>query len=72
VTDGRDKIGLTVDEILGNEELVLQPLGELLQDVRIVNGAAILGDGSLALIVDVAMTLRAATERAAATSLQAV
>ena len=72
VTDGRDKIGLTVDEILGNEELVLQPLGELLQDVRIVNGAAILGDGSLALIVDVAMTLRAATERAAAANLQAV
>lgn len=72
VTDGRDKIGLTVDEILGNEELVLQPLGELLQDVRIVNGAAILGDGSLALIVDVAMTLRAATERAATAGLQAV
>lgn len=72
VTDGRDRIGLTVDEILGNEELVLQPLGELLQDVKIVNGAAILGDGSLALIADVAMTLRVATERAATASLQAV
>ncbi len=63
LTDGRETLGVTVDDIVGNEELVLQPLGELLQDVRMVNGAAILGDGRLALVVDPNSLIRTASER---------
>ncbi|NLJ36452.1 MAG: chemotaxis protein CheA [candidate division WS1 bacterium] len=58
ITDGRQKIGLLVDEVRGNEELVIQPLGEQLKGVRVVNGAAILGDGTVALIADVPMLMR--------------
>ncbi|MFP3904151.1 MAG: ATP-binding protein, partial [Armatimonadota bacterium] len=58
VGDGRTEIGLIVDELIGNEELVIQPLGDVLKDVKMVSGAALLGDGRLALIVDTATMLR--------------
>jgi two-component system chemotaxis sensor kinase CheA len=55
--DGRDQ-GLMVDDILGNEELVIQPLGKALGEVKVLSGVAVLGDGRLALIVDVSTLLR--------------
>jgi len=58
LTDGRQNVALIVDEIMGNEELVVQPLAEVLQDVDVVNGAAILGDGRVCLIVDVGAVVR--------------
>ncbi|MFO7946006.1 MAG: chemotaxis protein CheA [Armatimonadota bacterium] len=58
VGDGRTEVGLLVDELIGNEELVIQPLGDVLKNVKMVSGAALLGDGRLTLIVDTATMLR--------------
>ena len=48
------QIGLIVDGLVGEQEIVIKPLGQLVGDVAGISGAAILGDGSVALIVDVA------------------
>ncbi len=45
--------GLVVDEILDSEEIVVKPLGEQLKGIPFYAGATILGDGRLALILDV-------------------
>jgi two-component system, chemotaxis family, sensor kinase CheA len=50
--DGR-QVGLIVDGLIGEQEIVIKPLGQLVGDVAGVSGAAILGDGSVALIMDV-------------------
>jgi two-component system chemotaxis sensor kinase CheA len=50
--DGR-QVGLIVDGLIGEQEIVIKPLGKLVGDVPGVSGAAILGDGSVALIMDV-------------------
>jgi two-component system chemotaxis sensor kinase CheA len=47
------QIGLIVDGLVGEQEIVIKPLGQLVGDVAGISGAAILGDGSVALIVDV-------------------
>ncbi len=72
IGDGREIIGLTIDELMGDEELVIQPLGEVLQDVRVVNGAAVLGDGRLALIVDVGILIRTVGEQQMAREMRVV
>jgi two-component system chemotaxis sensor kinase CheA len=53
-TQNARQIGLIVDGLVGEQEIVIKPLGHLVGDVAGVSGAAILGDGSVALIVDVA------------------
>jgi two-component system chemotaxis sensor kinase CheA len=58
--------GLVVDEVLGNHQTVIKNLGRLYRDVPMVSGATILGNGTVALILDphrlvqnaVQMTLR--------------
>jgi two-component system chemotaxis sensor kinase CheA len=50
---GGRQVGLIVDGLVGEQEIVIKPLGQLVGDVAGVSGAAILGDGSVALIVDV-------------------
>ena len=50
---GRMEMGLIVEKLVGEQELVIKPLGALVGDTAGVSGAAILGDGSVALIVDV-------------------
>jgi two-component system chemotaxis sensor kinase CheA len=54
------QVGLIVDGLVGEQEIVIKPLGQLVGDVAGVSGAAILGDGSVALIVDVAALIAAA------------
>jgi len=44
--------GLTVDNILGEYQAVIKPLGELFKNKDSFSGASILGDGSLALMID--------------------
>jgi two-component system chemotaxis sensor kinase CheA len=44
--------GLVVDEVLGNHQTVIKNLGRLYRDVQIVSGATILGNGTVALILD--------------------
>ena len=48
------KLGLIVDTLLGQEEIVIKPLGELLKDTKGIYGATIMGDGLVTLIVDIA------------------
>jgi two-component system, chemotaxis family, sensor kinase CheA len=47
------QVGLIVDGLVGEQEIVIKPLGQLVGEVAGLSGAAILGDGSVALIVDV-------------------
>ncbi|MCI3919004.1 chemotaxis protein CheA [Paenibacillus sp. TRM 82003] len=44
--------GLAVDELIGQQEIVLKTLGKYLTNVFAVSGATILGDGQVALIID--------------------
>lgn len=53
VSDQSSKIGLVVDKVIGNYQTVIKPLGRLYQNVEGISGATILGDGSVALIIDV-------------------
>ena len=54
VHTSKRQVGLIVDGLVGEQEIVIKPLGQFVGDVAGVSGAAILGDGSVALIVDVA------------------
>jgi two-component system chemotaxis sensor kinase CheA len=61
---GDRQIGLAVDRLLGEQEVVIKALGDLIGDVPGLSSAAILGDGTVALIVDVpALVQRLATDR---------
>lgn len=51
---GNKKYGVIVDKLLGQDDIVIKSLGSLLTDVKEFSGGAILGDGSIALILDVA------------------
>ena len=46
------KIGLAVDDVVGEYQAVLKPLGKLYKNHDIISGATILGDGSIALVLD--------------------
>jgi len=49
--------GLVVEEVLGEQEIVIKSLGSYMGDVRGLGGATILGDGGISLIIDVASLL---------------
>ena len=49
---GTNKIGIVVDELLGQMDIVIKSLGKLIKGIKEISGASILGDGSIALIVD--------------------
>ena len=53
VTDQDSRVGLIIDRVIGNYQTVIKPLGRLYQNVSGLSGATILGDGSVALILDV-------------------
>ncbi|MBC7923831.1 MAG: chemotaxis protein CheA [Ferruginibacter sp.] len=55
--EGR-RIGLTVDAIVGEYQAVLKPLGRLYKHLSILSGATILGDGTVALVVDTGQLIR--------------
>lgn len=48
------RLGLVVDSLIGEQEVVIKSLSRFCGDVRGVSGATILGNGNVALIVDVA------------------
>jgi two-component system chemotaxis sensor kinase CheA len=54
VEKGDKRLGLVVDYLIGQQEIVIKPLGKIFQNIRGVAGATILGDGRVALILDVA------------------
>jgi two-component system chemotaxis sensor kinase CheA len=50
---GKDRFGLIVDSLIGEEEVVVKPLGSFVGDIPGVSSATILGNGEVALIVDI-------------------
>lgn len=53
VAKGDKTIGLVVDNLIGQQEIVIKSLGKLINNNKIISGATILGDGEVALILDV-------------------
>lgn len=53
VNDQDSKLGVVVDRVIGNHQTVIKPLGALYRNVEGLSGATILGDGSVALILDI-------------------
>lgn len=53
VEGDNEKIGIVVDELLGQQQVVIKSLEQNYQKVNSISGATILGDGTVALIVDV-------------------
>jgi two-component system, chemotaxis family, sensor kinase CheA len=54
---GETRVGLIVDQIIGSHQSVIKSLSKLHADVTMFSGATILGDGSAALILDVAQLM---------------
>ena len=53
VSVGTQRVGFVVDQLVGQEEVVIKPLGKMLQGTPGMAGATITGDGRIALILDV-------------------
>lgn len=65
---GQTKAGIVVDQLMGEHQTVIRPLGKLFSALRGVSGSTILGSGEIALILDVAglMKMAGSTGTAAA------
>lgn len=53
VQSGKQRIGVIVDSLVGEEDIVVKPFGAFIGDIPGISSAAILGEGQVALIVDV-------------------
>ena len=53
VNKGSKQVGLVVDNLMGQQEIVIKSLGKYIENNKIISGATILGDGEVALILDV-------------------
>lgn len=53
VKKGDSMAGLVVDNLMGQQEIVIKSLGKYINNNKIISGATILGDGEVALILDV-------------------
>lgn len=53
VTIGDSYAGIVVDNLIGQQEIVIKSLGKVIDNNKYISGATILGDGELALILDV-------------------
>jgi two-component system chemotaxis sensor kinase CheA len=53
VHKGKQRLGLVVDQLVGQQEIVIKPLGNLLAGIPGIAGATILGNGQVATILDV-------------------
>lgn len=60
---GEDRVGLVVDRVLGSRQTVIQSLGRFYEHIGLVSGATILGDGRVALILDVAGLIRTTADQ---------
>jgi two-component system chemotaxis sensor kinase CheA len=58
VAMGTRRVGFVVDQLVGQEEVVIKPLGRALQGTPGMAGATITGDGRIALIIDVPSLLQ--------------
>lgn len=58
LTVGTLRIGFVVDQLVGQEEVVIKPLGTILHGTPGLSGATITGDGRIALIIDIPNLLK--------------
>ncbi len=65
VSTGDERVGLVVDQIIGDHQTVIKSMSKLHDDVTTFSGATILGDGSVALILDVANLVAAGQQEEA-------
>jgi len=65
VVHEEQRVGFVVDRVLGTHQTVLQPLGRFFRKVTVASGATIMGDGGVALILDIASIIQLADQRAA-------
>ncbi len=74
VSAGETKVGLVIDQIIGSHQTVIKSLSKLHADVGTFSGATILGDGTTALILDIAhvVELGQSRERGLAANQRAV
>jgi len=67
VSVGNKKVGFVVDQLIGQEEVVIKPLGKMLHGTAGMAGATITGDGRIALILDIpSMLARYASRQSSA------
>lgn len=50
---GEQRAGIVVDNLIGQQEIVIKSLGKLLAGIKVIAGATILGNGQVALILDI-------------------
>ena len=62
VNFGTLRVGLIVDELLGEFQTVIKPIGRVFQNLQGIGGATILGDGRVAAILDIPVLLRYAND----------
>ena len=55
---GEAKAGIVVDKLIGQQEIVIKTLGSLFTGLKMFSGATVLGDGRVALILDVATMIQ--------------
>lgn len=55
---GTQRAGIIVDTLIGQQEIVIKSLGKLLAGIKVIAGATILGNGQVALILDVASLMQ--------------
>ncbi|MFZ1765657.1 MAG: chemotaxis protein CheA, partial [Candidatus Nitrotoga sp.] len=63
VTCAGQKAGLVVDELMGEFQTVIKPLGKIFSTLRGISGSTILGSGEVALILDVPSLVQQAVNR---------
>lgn len=63
VTYAGQKAGLVVDELMGEFQTVIKPLGRIFENLRGISGSTILGSGEVALILDVPTLIAQAVSR---------
>jgi two-component system chemotaxis sensor kinase CheA len=62
------RVGLVVDRVVGTHQTVIQSLGKFFKQIDVVSGATIMGDGRVALILDIAAAVRQADRECQETS----
>jgi two-component system chemotaxis sensor kinase CheA len=65
ISTGTERVGLVVDQIIGDHQTVIKSMSKLHNDVAHFSGATILGDGSVALILDVVHLVTAGQQQEA-------
>ncbi|MCY1665272.1 chemotaxis protein CheA [Rhizobium sp. SL86] len=65
ISTGAERVGLVVDQIIGDHQTVIKAMSKLHHDVVTFSGATILGDGGVALILDVAHLVAAGQQQEA-------